>query len=70
MAIPENMEQLATCNFSGRYFRKSENLKQLIDCELELYNDNNQIYYRHWALENLDCRKNFEKYIQLWKQLQ
>lgn len=70
MAIPENMEHLATCNFSGRYFRKSENLKQLIDCELELYNDNNQIYYRHWALENLDFRKNFEKYIQLWKQLQ
>jgi glycosyltransferase involved in cell wall biosynthesis len=69
MATPENMDQLATCNFSGRYFRKSGNLQQLIDRELELYNDDNQIYYRHWALDNLDYKKNFEKYIGIGKVL-
>ncbi|MFW5831563.1 MAG: glycosyltransferase [Prolixibacteraceae bacterium] len=69
MATPDNMYQLATCNFSGRYFRKTGNLQQLINRELELYNDDNQVYYRHWAVENLDYRKNFEKYLELWKKM-
>lgn len=69
MALPENMDKLAQFNFSGRYYRDTSNLRDLIDRELPFYSDENQIHYRQWAVENLNYKKNFTKYLQLWKEI-
>ena len=70
LALPKNMEQLASCNFSGRYKKCIPfNFEEYINEELELYNDDNQLFYRQWAVENLNYIKNFEKYMELWKSM-
>lgn len=69
MITPENIDELAQCNFSGRYRKLLPDLPRFIDRELEFYNDNNQLYYRQWAVEQLDYQKIFEKYIALWKSI-
>lgn len=69
MITPQNINEYVKCNFSGRYKNHQPLLKQFVTRELELYNDNNQIYYRQWAIDNVDYIKNFQKYIELWKKL-
>ncbi|MCY1720174.1 hypothetical protein OU798_07460 [Prolixibacteraceae bacterium Z1-6] len=69
MVTPQNIDEYVKCNFSGRYRNHQPALPQFITRELELYNDNNQIYYRQWAVENVNYITNFQKYIDLWKTL-
>lgn len=69
MITPQNIDELVKYNFSGRYRNLQPDISRFITRELELYNDNNQFYYRQWAVDNLDYHKNFQKYLDLWKSL-
>lgn len=69
MVTPGNIDDYALCNFSGRFRMLQPNLKDFVDKELELYDDNNQVYYRDWALKHLNYLKNFQEYIDLYEGL-
>ncbi len=69
LITPYNINELVKCNFSGRYLNQQPNLNHFVNRELELYNDNNQLFYRQWAFKHLNYISNFNKYLQLWKSL-
>jgi hypothetical protein len=70
MVTPGNINKLAKCNFSGRFKKINPvNLEDFITENLELYSDKHQKHFRYWALENLDYKANFLKYIDLWKKI-
>jgi glycosyltransferase involved in cell wall biosynthesis len=69
LLTPENINEYVKFNFSGRCRNHEPIFPQFIDNELALYNDNNQLFYRQWAIDNVNYLKNFDKYIDLWKRL-
>ena len=67
MVTPENIEFLVKYNFSGRNYRIKGEVNAILNSELPKYNDDNQLFYRQCAFDNVNYQKNFLKYITLCK---
>ena len=55
-------------NCSGRYFRKEFSEAEFIE-EIKKYNSNDGVYFRNFALRELDIVKQVDKYFAYWKNL-
>ena len=64
-----NVEQLATYNFSGRMTRQKTEIEILLQEAIDSYDFNESSLLREWAVNNLDYRTQFQKYIDLWHQI-
>lgn len=64
IVTPENILDLIECNFSGRKLNRN-NVPEMIDEALELYDYRNSDFYRNFAFNNLNIEKQVQKYLNL-----
>lgn len=55
-------------NCSGRYFRKEFSEAEFIE-EIKKYNSNDGVYFRNFALRELEIGKQVDKYLSYWNNL-
>ena len=62
--LPENIEEIMKNNCSGRRFKFTDT-KKLLNDALEQYNPEYSKFYRDYALEYFDVKKNIDRYFKL-----